>query len=309
MTIYVISVGISIWDNLRDRRCLEGDTARAVARAKPWDLLDQNTERARHWLCGALAPQGSGARDADRACKLAEITERITPHCWPARVSAELDTFNRDPNAGRPLPTTDLAVLVSSDTATGLAAGLWNALALVGGDPNRVRYLDDPSGPAGGLLGHALLVRVPGMDTGTERGFRQAMRGLGSLGHSLRQDKQLREQPFRFYLSGGFKAAIPYLIGLAEGLRSLEDAGEVDAFVLHELTESGPIRLPLRRIATKLVKDELDGFDASGIRTQALEKSFLEGYAYEKDGSKWRLTPFGEGLRTLFGMSPEGVGG
>jgi hypothetical protein len=304
--IYVISVGISIWDNLKDRRCLDGETARAVARDKPWDILGTDARQASDWLRRALAHQGADRNDA---CRLAEITERITPHCWPARVSAELDTFDRDPNAGRPLPATDIAVLVSSDTAAGLAAGLWNALALVGGDLNRVRYLDDPAARVSSLLGHALLVRVPGMDTGTERGFRQAMRGLGSLGHSLHEDTQLRKQPFRFYLSGGFKAAIPYLIGLAEGLRSLPDAGEVEAFVLHELTESGPIRLPLRRIAPSLVREELAGFDACGSRTQGSRTSFLEGYAYEKDGSKWRLTPFGEGLRTLFGMHPEGIGG
>jgi hypothetical protein len=134
------------------------------------------------------------------------------------------------------------------------------------------------------------------------------MRGLGTLGPSLRYGVARGREPFRCYLSGGFKAAIPYLIGLAEGLRSLPGSGQVDAIVLHEITERDPIQLPLRRMEPGMVRDELSGFDADGLGYREPE-GFLEGYAYERFGSRcWQLTAFGEGLRALFGISPEGLG-
>jgi hypothetical protein len=313
VTIHLISVGISLIDNLRGGQRLreaDGALAMTIAREKPWEILGTEPAFVSNWLTGALAAEGSNERDPDRARLLAEKTDRTQPRRWPARLSAELDTFDRDPTAKLPLSQDDVAVLVSSDTVSGLAAGLWNAVVLVDGDLDRVRYLSDPTAPIDAARGQALLVRVPGLDAGDQRGFCEAMRGLGSLGHSLRYGVAHRGEPFRCYLSGGFKAAIPYLIGLAEGLRSLADAGPVDAIVLHELTESGPIKLPLRRMAPGLVKQELAGFGADGVRRQAAKNSFLEGYAYEQqDDSTWRLTAFGEGLRALFGHSPEGTGG
>ncbi|MGH4018059.1 MAG: hypothetical protein ACRDT0_02210 [Pseudonocardiaceae bacterium] len=315
MTIHLISVGISLFDNLRNRERRPDDQpglARRVDKAKPWDILGDQAGPASEWLVDALAEVGSGGQRSARATELAGMTERIRPGLWPSRLSAELDTFERDPKAKRPLPDKDIAVLVSSDTADGLAAGLWNAVALVDGDLSRVRYLTDPADPIGQVRGKAVLVRVPGLDAGDERGFRDAMRGLGLLGRSLRFDVATPEdEPFRCYLSGGFKAAIPYLIGLAEGLRSLPGIGQVDAVVLHEVTRSAPIKLPLRRIGPGLVREELAGFDANGCRRQPSKNSFLEGYAYETldDGSTQRLTAFGEGLRALFGLSPEVLGG
>lgn len=312
MTIHLISVGISLTDTLRGGQRLRDAPhalARSVAQAKPWEILGTDRTSASRWLTGALAAEGSSERDPGRARLLTETTDRIQPHRWPARFSAELDTFNRDPAAERPLSPADVAVLVSSDTAPGLTAGLWNAVALVEGDLARVGYLADPAAPVGEARGQALLVRVPGLDAGDHCGFREAMRGLGSLGHSLHHGVAHNGEAFRCYLSGGSKAAIPYLIGLAEGLRSLPDAGPVDAIVLHESTEYDPIRLPLRRMAPGMVADELRGFDADGIRSQVSKTGFLEGYAYEKHGSTWQLTAFGEGLRALFGDPPEGLGG
>lgn len=312
MTIHLVSVGVSLIDNLRGGQRFRDDQpslARSIAREKPWEILGTDKAVASSWLNGALAAEGSSERDPDRAHLLAETAGRIQSRLWPAWLSAELNTFDRDPAAKRPLSPEDVAVLVSSDTAPGLAAGLWNAVALVDGDPARVRYLADPAAPIDGARGQALLVRVPGLDAGDQGGFCQAMRGLGSLGHSLRYRVARKGEAFRCYLSGGFKAAIPYLIGLAEGLRSLPDAGPVDAIVLHEITESDPIRLPLRRMAPGMVREELAGFDADGVRRQESRTGFMEGYAYERNGSTWQLTAFGEGLRALFEGPPEGLGG
>ncbi|MGH3797664.1 MAG: hypothetical protein ACRDSP_22570 [Pseudonocardiaceae bacterium] len=312
MTIHLISVGLSLMDTLRGGprlRNADRSLAASIAREKPWEILGTERAAASGWLTGALATESSNARDSDRAGLLAETTGRIQPHLWPGQFSAELDTFARDPAVKLPLDVADVAVLVSSDTAGGLTAALWNAVALAGGDLARVRYLADPTAPIGAARGQAVLARVPGLDAGDSRGFSEAMRGLGSLGHSLRYGVAGEGEAFRCYLSGGFKAAIPYLIGLAEGLRSLPDTGPVDAVVLHELTEFDPIRLPLRRMAPEMVAEELRGFDGDGVRRHDSGPGFLDGYAYEKHGSTWQLTPFGEGLRALFDGPPEGLGG
>ena len=56
-------------------------------------------------------------------------------------------------------------------------------------------------------------------DAADETGFRRAMAGLGLLARRIFESGQLvKGEEFRFYLSGGFKAAIPYLIGLAEAV-------------------------------------------------------------------------------------------
>jgi hypothetical protein len=136
-------------------------------------------------------------------------------------VSGELKTLARIPGTGYPLSRADTAVLACSDTSGGLLAGRWNAIALTGGDLSRVRYLGCPDAPLGPVRGHALVVRVPGLDAGEEDGFRRAMGGLGTLGRNLLQSGELRRgEPILFCLTGGYKATMPYLIGLAEGLRA-----------------------------------------------------------------------------------------
>lgn len=312
MTIHLISVGVSLIDNILSGHRFRPDQrafARRIAHEEPWTILGTDPVAANSWLTSALAAEDSSERDPNQARLLAETTARIQPHLWPARLSAELETFDRDPFAKRPLSPDDVAVLVSSDTLRGLAAGLWNAVALVDGDLARVRYLADPAAPIDATHGRALLVRVPGLHVGDRRGFCDAMRGLGALGHSLRYSVTHPGEAFRCHLSGGYKAAIPYLIGLAEGLRSLAGTGQVEAIVLHEDTDSGPIPLPLRWMSPKLVRNVLTEFDQNGIRTLEPESDFLEGYAYEKHGSTWHLTPFGEGLRELFGLRAEGLSG
>jgi hypothetical protein len=146
------------------------------------------------------------------------------------------------------------------------------------------------------------------LDAGDERGFREAMRGLGVLGRDLFDLTSAEGDAFRFYLSGGFKAAIPYLIGLAEGLRSLPGPRQVDAFVLHDTAprSSAPIKLPLRHMNSGLVDQQLEGFK-NGWQRRPPAPAFLEGYAYETTESGCKLTAFGEGLRVLFPPRAEGL--
>jgi hypothetical protein len=316
MTVHVISVGVSVLKHLEEPGSyLEGKPriAREIERREPWWLLrkvdaHRHGDAASGWLASALAAAEDPGYDAEAAKRLAEIAHAIQPGQWPDEFSAELETFGRAHDAGRPLSRSDIAVLVCSDTTEGLLAGLWNATALTGGELGDVPYMADPGDMLPDLRGKAVLVRVPGLDAGREEGFRRAMRGLGVFGRNLLDSGQVTEEEgFRFYLSGGFKAAIPYLIGLAEGLASLPEAGPVDAYVLHDSgREYPPIPLPLRRIVPERVQIELKGLSEQPSQTEP-PSDYLDGYAYLETPDGWVLTPFGAGLKALFKIPPPGL--
>lgn len=315
MTVHVISVGVSLRDSLAEpHKSLAAASALllAIRAGKPLLVMDgkqvDDAEEASRWLAGALTAEGHPGRDAASAARLAEVSEQVKAGQWPARLSAELDTFARVMQGGARLGSGDIAVLISSDTSGGLLSGLWNAVVLAGGKPDRVRYLASAAESPAGLRGRVGLVRIAGLDAEDEEDFRTAMRGLGMLGRRLLDEGGIDPaEPFRFYLSGGFKAAIPYLIGLAEGLRSLPGNRPVNAYVLHEATTSAAIRLPLRYIAPEIVRQELGRWGGSAVRSSPPRDRFLDGYAYEPYADGWRMTAFGDGLCELFGFDVAGL--
>lgn len=324
MTVHVISVGVSVLANLetpsaRLRGEIPADVADAIAQECPWAIFDgfeasKDTARAKaHEKLTAWFDSAGPATD------LAADVAILRPGLWPAGISAEVDTFDRV--ASTPVGTKDIAILLATDTAKGLLAAAWNALVLAGGKHERVVYRSSPTCPLGDIRGKIVIVRVPGLDARNEREFRSAMGGLGVLGRQLlpkRPDGNKWKDPitamgeeFRFYLSGGFKAAIPYLIGLAEGLRSVGGTGPVAAFMLHDTAKDEPaIKLPLRRMNLQAICDAVRGYRSDGKRDDRPGSNVLEGYAYEEEpGGGWRLTAFGEGLRRMVDNSPEIVGG
>ncbi len=312
MTVHVISVGLSLLESLKDPGRLAElnqsiELIKSITREAPQNLLkeagaDSTGDTASTWLAGALAGQADPHRDQRSADRLAASISALKPEQWKARISAELGTFAAVQGGAIQLRAADTAVLVCTDTAEDLLAGLWNAIALSGGVMQRIRHLPEPTAQLGAVRGTVLLTRIRHLDASSDSGFAKAMRGLGTLGRGLLDAQDVgTKDSFRFYLSGGYKAAIPYLIGLAEGVRSEGDDREVDAFVLHETSEGKAIRLPLRRMIPGRVSEELAGFDEKGICDKGIRKPrLLEGYAYEKDGRDFRLTSFGEGLRALF---------
>jgi hypothetical protein len=268
LTVHLLSVGKTIIESLEQPdETLGRRAADLIAANDPLRFLSERGGAEKEALSRMLAAWFGpcpGNRD-----ELAQLVVELKPHLWPDRGSAELETLTRaaeTTSAGRPLPPDDIAVLISTDTMIGLTAALWNAVALTAGDGDtglgRIRYLGQPGESLAGCRGAAVIVQVPGLDAGNETGFHTAMRGLGILGRDLFDETSVERDAFRFYLSGGFKAAIPYLIGLAEGLRSLSGCREVDAFVLHDTAphDAAPIRLPLRRMMTGLVNRELTDF-------------------------------------------------
>jgi hypothetical protein len=331
MTVHLISVGLSMLDALREPDAKLGDEPDLIAmidRYRPHEMLtaDRDREAASEWLAGALAAPGEPGRNEADADRLREVSEAVRPEKWPRTISAEVETFDRVEDTRFPLSEEDIAILICSDTPLGLLAGVWNALALTDGDLDRVRYLPEPGAPLVGARGCAVLARIRGMDAGSPTGFQQAMGGLGLLARRVFRYGQLEKaEEFRFYLSGGFKAAIPYLIGLAEAVRSVDESVlralhvehvvpdrwpyPVKAFVLHETAGPGTpsIQLPLRTLIAAAIRDELADFDARGRFRGDLRRDLLYGYAYERVGAKeYEITAFGAGLWALFGFAPEG---
>jgi hypothetical protein len=337
MTVHLISVGLSIRDALGDpyQKLGDDDLAALVEDYKPHEMLPESMDRgaASEWLTGALAAPGEPGYKAADATRLHQVSEAVRPGKWTRTISAEVETFDRVDGTQFPLSDKDIAILICSDTRLGLLAGVWNALVLTDGKLGRVRYLPEPASLLDSLRGCAVLARIAGMDAGSPEGFRDAMGGLGLLAANVFQFGQLNTgEEFRFYLSGGFKAAIPYLIGLAEAVRSidgkrLDELGvarptpelrpyPVKAFVLHDSAgpQAPPIELPLRRLIAATVRQEVAGYDKKSRRRAGKPGSgLLEGYAYEITGRPekqiYELTAFGVGLRALFGVADEGLGG
>ncbi|HET9975612.1 MAG TPA: hypothetical protein VFQ68_45825 [Streptosporangiaceae bacterium] len=330
MTVHLISVGLSVLKHLHDpsvKLADKPDLLSAIRDEKPDELLaglDKEPDAASGWLAAALAG-GSSGRETEPARRLREAAAAARPGLWPDDMSAEIQTCARTDGTGYPLRDTDIVILICSHTPEGLLAGVWNALALTGGDRSCVRYFPEPGELDGKVRGRTVLVRVTSMNAADDQGFRQAMGGLGLLARRLFESRQLeKHEEFRFYLSGGFKAAVPYLIGLAEAVRSVDadclgDLGvrdimpddgpyPVTAFVRHET--AGPrapsIRLPLRRLDAGAVRYELREFDQEGRRRGKPDGALLDGYAYECVRKKCTLTAFGEGLRQLFGDASGG---
>jgi hypothetical protein len=296
VTVHVLSVGLSILDSLAEGEA-EGYCL-VPAGITPLDVLRRPGRRPTEWVEAALAPPGP-ERDAAIRDRIVATGLTMGIGGWPTAASAELSGL---PPASIDW-TRDAVLLICSDdpNGDGLQAGLWNALAMARhNDIEKVALHADARRPLAAIHGRVTLVRIAGMDVGTAAGFRAAMDILGRLGYSLVNGGARPDEPITVHLSGGFKAAIPYLLALAEGLRSHRTAHPVEAVVLHERTEGDPIRLPLRRMSPELLANELAVFDAAGYSRRTPTTRQFEGWAYEREAGGWLLTPFGVGMRALF---------
>ncbi|MBB4933302.1 hypothetical protein F4561_004122 [Lipingzhangella halophila] len=316
MTVHLITVGLTLASSARrDEAALFGatdneDLLALLPESSAAFLPESDVAGARRLLAGGLT---SGTPEA---AALREAVVTVCPDRWSSRASAELTTAARasDPDAVE-LPAVarahpdDLVVLVTSDTVPGMHAGLWNALALTGGELDRVRYLDRPDTDSTKEPGRGTVViaPIPGLDTAGPQGFAEAMRHLGRMGRFLIETLAGPGEHYAFHLSGGYKATLPYLVGLAEGMLGLRERGEVAsvrAGLQHEAAPDRLIPLPLRDLPERVLRHELKHAvpdDRGGFilaEAPAAER-LLEGYAYELHGKQWRLTPFGEGLLAL----------
>ncbi|GAB3105813.1 hypothetical protein GCM10027160_00550 [Streptomyces calidiresistens] len=312
MTVHIVSTGLTLCHFLGNRPGSHGlDPALAgeIRACRPTEVFG-TAGAVDGQAAGALLSACTGPGPSDLRDRLTAMIPRIAPESWPETASAELTSLARTPDGRRLLPSSDMAVLLSTDTAEGLTAALWNAIALTGGDLDRIVYLDTPEQRPMTARGNAVVVRVPGLDARDQRSFSRAMQGLGTLGRHLHRGTIAPDEECRFHLSGGYKATVPFLLGLAEGIRSLPGAGPVTAYAVHETTSGDPIRLPLRRIPRSLIDPLIEVFAHRPVSWRAPMEDELEGYAYDReteDPPRWRLNPFGAGLLALYGPPAEGM--
>ncbi|MEY9211502.1 hypothetical protein NI17_010085 [Thermobifida halotolerans] len=313
MTVHVISVGLSLVDFFESPDRDEHPLPTATEINDLWQQERLGLDELGQRLEEAFGMNAS--EESEALTRFQELAEEVEADRWAGHhgLSAELDTLRTV--ADTPLPPTDTAFLITSDTKNGHAAAVWTAIALAAGDASRVCYLPDITEET--LLVRAepnrvYVVRIPGLDAASDTAFHAPMERMGRLGRLLvggdRTERFTRSgEPVHFHLSGGYRATTPYLIALAEWLRSLEHTpGDVSAWVLPEDAKS-PFRVPLRRLRPEWVRNELAGFNPTGWRAQPPTDDLLEGYAYEPSDTGVRLTAFGAGMRALFGVNEEPV--
>lgn len=320
--VHLITVGISLFDKTHDlglerlQQILGPDLA-AQVRVRKDDLYDHEEDHldAQGYLEQAEAEitdllDGAGAE----AAELRETVTDLRLRDWDRRMSAELSTLAAYYKSQSPrLDAGDTAVLITSDTAAGLRAGLFNALVMVGDDTDRILY-PHPDSALAGAHGKVVLLRLPGLDPGldpdaTEKGFYQAMGALGSLGGHLYRLALERPTQFRFHLSGGFKAALPFLLSLAEAMRTVGGTRTVTAHALHETSfDQESLSLPLRSLdlSMELARELLNGAGTDGsLPSEPAGASLLRGFLYEEPSlDSYRLTPYGAALKALIDQIP-----
>lgn len=222
--------------------------------------------------------------------------------------SAELSTFAAFYRQARAiLEDGDTAYLLASDTPEGLKAAAWVAYYLTR-NTSRIEYHDDVerfgSGPERGMVA---IYRVPGLDASSQRLFEESMEAIGLLGARVFNRNRNPREPIRVHISGGYKASVPFLITLAEGLRSAaRDVQAVCVSDRHPPPGQLPacITIPLRELDYAELSKVVSAFTHSSTRVDCNPSGLLAGYTHVKDpDGKWRLTPFGCGLVNLYRAS------
>lgn len=291
-TIHVLSVGISIQNNLENANFRKKKLRWARGGV---ELLFQHLESTTPTKTAAWIEEVLTGKHPDIVTRLKEIVEHN-----PREASAEL-TGLAAVGGNVEIGENDSAVLLASDTSSGLTSALYNAIVSTGYTLDRIEYRDMPTDAVS--KGKAVICRLPRLDVISPPQFAEAMRGLGKIGRgvwTLMEDGK-DPAPAVFHLSGGYRPALPYLLSLAEVLRGVRP--DVTAYAVAEGSEH-PIRLPLRTFTQKLVEKDcsLNDFDEEGKVAVAPETTLVEGLVYTKNESGFdaRLTPFGHALKEFY---------
>lgn len=314
MTVYVATVGLSLFDNI-----LTNSRAR-IKDAVGKESLTKNIFHKRHEIRGPQVEPADPRAEADLVSELLiketsdqgeqreeleTLVDTIRPDQWPENLSAELASLASDRNNNHRIKTDmendEMVVLIASDTGPGLRAALFNALVMTEGDVDRVDYLPDSKTPFQVAPGRVAIMRLSGLEAEDNDKFLAAMRELSGFGPHFEELLRHRGSTCRFHLTGGFRVAMPFLLGFAQALRSLYV--RVTAHARYEFSNSPrSIELPLSSPPKNLLKGRLSGFDEDGYLAESppYEKVW-EGYAYEylPELKQWRLTPLGMALREL----------
>jgi hypothetical protein len=322
MSIHLVTVGNSIRDNLAAALSSDGDlVAEEGDRLQLRDAellgLDPMDRKAIHGFLADLSTKESLRSRAEKAWNRLGAFGKEGRSGWKTQISAESTSLSVDRGRVRIGPE-DLIVFLSSDTSSGLLSAFWNAIH-VAGSPDPLSHIDF-AGPGSFLTSRALprvrIQVITGLDLKRPDRVNEAMRNLAEFAANILE--MWRPEPRReivIHLSGGYKATIPFLIGIAEGMRSLrDDPATVRALVVHEDSlnngTAAAVPIPLRRFKASTMRNELRSFQEAGdyVPQENLSGSdALLGYAYDatNDG-KYTLTAFGHGWKALLGPPSEG---
>lgn len=314
MTIHLVTVGTTVRRYLVERGRPEGLVGGGELRDAEWLRVDRHRPDTVADLF-----QGLSAGDGDRRSRAAEAVRAGEVAEWPGDASAESGTISACCDEARVRPR-DAVVLLLTDTVEGMLSGFWVAAHLLEATNQDafedLRFLDDVptsdvdlDAQAFHARGHVLAVRVRDLQMTHPDDARLAMHRLGLVGRLVHRSLAEHEDVI-VHLSGGYKATLPFLLGIAEGLHSLlpgERGPRVRAVVAHEDGRGRTIAVPLRRLDLDAVRRELGGFDANKTRTRP-EPEYLAGYAYDalpgtRGRDRWELTPYGAGLVSLLAVS------
>ena len=302
-TIHIISVGTSInkqLGNTRKRHYLPDPLVNGFGDSEDVDDLVQH-----------LATTLTGTGEVPSGVGLRSINDGRERAC-----SAELEVLNY----AEVSPERDVIVLVASDTLAGISAvvWVWATLAIHDERWRPVRVLGTPDGFSFTSTDKVIIVRVPGLRSTTDEMFAACMASLGHLMGETRK-KLHRSDYFNvdIHLSGGYKAALPYLLALTELLNSPPspgdwqgDHGRVRAILTHDEEVGGDAdnarpsshSVSLRQHdmgRTRSVLELFEGDDDTYTGGASFADAAGSLYTVEADGS-WRLTDYGRAFKVFF---------
>jgi hypothetical protein len=307
-TIHLLPVGTSLLDN---------------ATRGPDHIHDKTVRNAvTHAASTHTATLGEALRRATYPDGVLDVSTLITPGhlnrlrqldaaCCAERssVAAVADTTVH----GSP---DDAFVLIASDSDDGLRAALLLAASWPVPEGDAVpRYVDDPAATGLGPLRPAdvLLCRIPDLTMDHPDRLIRSWAALGRLGRAIQRAAWSGESgpwDVLLHLSGGYKAVIPHLLVLAEGIETVfrhhepadgQRRPSARAVMLHEDNRREPVWIPVRWMAGQLLTQARELRDAvladrvvPGERVPPLVAEDLDGQLIAVAGRHRRLNPYGQ---------------
>jgi hypothetical protein len=200
-------------------------------------------------------------------------------------------------------------LLIASDTDEGLRAATF--VAARWHEEGAVRYADDPGQlPSRMREGDVWIARIPQLRLGIGDPDSTTWFGLGAVGRAIQTTCTQPPLGCRIdavlHLTGGYKALIPYLLVMAEGINSVfhdhdrvsaQAPPQVRAVATHRSTSNANqtvLDVPVRWLAAKSL-EKVVRLKAAADDTGAVHESFddLLGQFCEDSANGDRLTPAG----------------
>lgn len=287
--MHLLPCGVSILRNMRPPNPVTSLSAGDVRAMSEWARRELTTTRRDH------PDQWAASFRADLGPYLASIRD-----CQqPVKLSAEVASLHRHaPQPG----ARDRLVLLASDTAEGVLAALLNAARL----RERIVYHPVPLLDST-ATGHPVLdegteeplhiLRIPGLLPDSTGRFSEAMEHVANaMVWAARLHRRDREE-LAIHLAGGYKATIPYVVALAEYVRTAWPP--VRAWCLHEGDADDnpapePVAIGLRRVD---LGADLNCLDQA--RSGLPDDERLLGFAYTDVSGRAALTPLGRALSSM----------